>query len=115
MTDTPKAAPTAVRIGDERLAHLEGWAEKQGIRSRHAAILAAIDKGCGFKARKKAKAPKKPGPAKAAAARAALGQAEAAAAHLASPKPPSRGRWDLSGVQTGPSASAPGSRLKRGK
>lgn len=111
MKDTPKAAPTAVRIGDDRLAHLESWAEKQGIRSRHAAILAAIDKGCGFKPRqKKAKAPKKSGPAKAAAAKAALVQAETAAAHLAAPKP--RSRWDLSSVQTGPSAPAPGSLLK---
>lgn len=123
MTDSPKHKPTAVRLTPERLKHADAGAQKEGI-SRHAYIVAAFDKGSGFKS--KARSKKGPIPK---SAKAALAHAEASAAHLAPkrkaptvteavevtrayvPAKP-RSRWDLSSVQVGPTVHKPGSMLK---
>jgi hypothetical protein len=42
----PQEAPYSVRLGDERRAKIDAYAEKRRIK-RHAAVLEIIDKGLG--------------------------------------------------------------------
>lgn len=89
----PKNNPTAVRLSPAHLAQADKYREQHDLPTRHAAIVAAFEKGSGYK-NPKARVPK-PKPSV-----------------IAEPQPePTRSRWDF-GLQFGPAPVKPGDRLK---
>jgi len=97
----PKTPPLSLRVKPELRARIEALAQSSGIRA-NALVVGWIEAGLA------ADTPEPKKPCK-AAPKAVLAQAEAKAAHLAAPK---RARWNLKGVQVGPTAPPMGSRLK---
>lgn len=100
-----KTPPLSLRCGAARLARLDALAQRQGT-TRHKAGMDALDAGleqldpAGGAVRDRGHTP---------SPKQVLAQAEAKAAHLASPKKRS---WKLPGVQFGPSHPQPGTMLK---
>lgn len=98
-----KIKPIPLRMSPDLRARVQAHAKEVG-KSEHAAVLSLIEQG--FE-RVTLPAAAKPAPKE------VLAQAQAKAAHLATPKPkPVRSRWNLKDVHLGPVERAPGSMLK---